>query len=246
MENQNNLEYWNSWKEVPENAMRPFNNGRFKGTDINTMWRLKCLTEKFGPCGIGWYYMPKRMWIEQTANGEQFAFAEIELYIKVDGEWSKPISGNGGNKLTRLNKDGEISTSDEAYKMAVTDAIGVACRNLGIGADVYWENDTTKYSESNQIDTRQRRLDEALFMAGKTISDAEEWLSVRTVGKQKDYKKVNQQIFEELIARLQECGAKLRNEKQAREQNKVNEKFNNSQSIKTHSFGETDDNASKD
>ena len=37
-------------------------------------------------------------------------------------------------------------TSDECYKMALTDAISVACRALGVGADVYWEADRSKYS----------------------------------------------------------------------------------------------------
>lgn len=143
-----NLEIYNTYRNPPENALKAFDNGKFKGTDINTMWRIKSLTEAFGICGIGWYFTPKKLWIENTSNGEQFAFAEIELFIKVDGEWSMPISGNGGNKLTRVTKDGKISTSDEAFKMAITDALGVACRNLGFGADIYWENDQTKYTQS--------------------------------------------------------------------------------------------------
>ena len=145
-----NLELYEKYRAVTKEALKDFDNGKFKGTDINTMWRIKSLTEAFGVCGIGWYFTIKRTWTEETPNGEQFAFAEIELFIKVDGEWSKPISGNGGNKLTRLTKDGAYSTSDEAYKMAVTDALGVACRNLGFGADVYWANDKTKYTEAEQ------------------------------------------------------------------------------------------------
>ena len=148
-----NMAIYEKYKTVPPEALKDFNNGKFKGTDINTMWRIKSLTEAFGMCGIGWYFNIKRTWIESTPNNEQFAFAEIELFVKVDGEWSKPISGNGGNKLTRLTKDGDYSTSDEAFKMAVTDALGVACRNLGFGADIYWANDKTKYTESEQQET---------------------------------------------------------------------------------------------
>lgn len=143
-----NLAIYEKYKTVPKEALKDFNNGKFQGTDINTMWRIKSLTEQFGACGIGWYFNIKRTWTETTPNNEQFAFAEIELFIKVDGEWSKPISGNGGNKLARITKEGDYSTSDEAYKMAVTDALGVACRNLGFGADVYWANDKTKYTAS--------------------------------------------------------------------------------------------------
>ena len=147
---ENNLGIYEKYKTVPTNALKPFDNGRFKGTDINTMWRIKSLTEQFGPCGVGWYFDIVRTWTETTPANEQFAFAEIKLYVKIDGEWSKGISGNGGNKLTRLTKDGVYSSSDEAFKMAVTDALGVACRNLGFGADIYWENDRTKYTTSDE------------------------------------------------------------------------------------------------
>ena len=171
-----NLEIWNKYKEVPSNALKNFDNGKFKGTDINTMWRIKCLTEQFGICGIGWYFTIKRTWIENTPNGEQFAFAEIELFIKVNGEWSMPISGNGGNKLTRVKKDGEFTTSDEAFKMAVTDALGVACRTLGFGADVYWANDKTKYTE-HQKEEKPAFDGKYVFTSGrfkgKTIEQAD-------------------------------------------------------------------------
>ena len=33
--------------------------------------------------------------------------------------------------------------------MALTDAISVACKALGMGADVYWEKDNTKYNQPN-------------------------------------------------------------------------------------------------
>ena len=155
---ESNLELYNKWKSVPQNALKKFDNGKFKGDDINTMWRIKCLTDQFGPCGVGWYFTIKRTWVEETPIKEQFAFAEIELFIKVDGQWSMPISGNGGNKLTRVLKSGEFSTSDEAFKMAVTDAFGVACRSLGIGADVYWENDKTKYTESQRDAEEDKKL----------------------------------------------------------------------------------------
>ena len=39
-----------------------------------------------------------------------------------------------------------IYVSDECFKMATTDAISVACKQLGFGADVYWQGDKTKYN----------------------------------------------------------------------------------------------------
>ena len=140
-----NLEWYEKYRSVPENAQKPITAGRLKNkTDINPMWRIKALTELFGPCGIGWYYETTRKWIEESEK-EAAAFVDIKLYIKVDGEWSKPIEGTGGS-MFRASESRGIYTSDECYKMATTDAISVACKQLGIGADIYWGADSTKYT----------------------------------------------------------------------------------------------------
>lgn len=144
-----NLDIYEECRKVPENAQKPISAGRLKGkTDINPMWRIKKLTELFGPCGIGWYYDVENKWTEE-AGGEIAAFVDINLYIKSGDEWSKPIHGTGGSMLA-ANEKGGLHLSDECYKMATTDAISVACKQLGIGADVYWNADSTKYSAPGQ------------------------------------------------------------------------------------------------
>lgn len=146
-----NLDLYEKVRSVPDSAKKTIKGGRISGmTDINPVWRIKVLTEQFGPCGIGWYYIPTKQWLE-TAGNEIAAFVNIELYIKVDGEWSKPIAGNGGSMFASKEKSG-IYVSDECYKMATTDAISVACKQLGIGADVYWDSDRTKYNKQNNPD----------------------------------------------------------------------------------------------
>ena len=156
-----NLKIYNAVREVPECAKRPIKGGRLKGkTDINPSWRIKVLTEQFGACGIGWYYETIKQWTEQVGD-EICAFVNIHLYIKVDGEWSKPIFGTGGNKLAEMESKG-IFVSDECFKMATTDAISVACKQLGIGADVYWQEDGSKYDkpqgESKEESFEAKRL----------------------------------------------------------------------------------------
>ena len=145
-----NLEIYNKYREVPAEAKKRISGGRMNGkTDINPMWRLKSLTEQFGPCGIGWYYKVINKWIEPYGD-EIAAFVDIELYVKVDGEWSAPIAGTGGSMFVVKEKSG-IHVSDECYKMATTDAISVACKQLGFGADVYWEADKSKYDAEPAI-----------------------------------------------------------------------------------------------
>lgn len=139
-----NLDIYDRVKSVPETAKKTIQAGRTKGfTDINPMWRIKILTEEFGPCGFGWYYTVDKKWVEAVSN-EICVFVDIALFVKVGSEWSKPIHGTGGSKLATSEKNG-VYVSDECYKMATTDAISVACKQLGIGADVYWDKDKTKY-----------------------------------------------------------------------------------------------------
>lgn len=164
-----NLEIWNKYKEVPSNAQKEFDNGSFKGTDINTMWRIKSLTEQFGPCGIGWYYdIIKVENVCFSCSEEIVTNAEIKLYIKVDGEWSKGISGVGGNKtVSYVKSKAYYKVSDEAIKMAVTDALGNACRNLGFGADIYWSNDKTKYAPKEEEEPQEVIGAEFVMPVGK-------------------------------------------------------------------------------
>ena len=148
-----NLELYNKLREVPAIAKKPISAGRLKGmTDINPMYRIKALTEAFGPVGIGWWYTIDKQWVEAGADGTVAAFCNISLYYQVDGKESKPIPGTGGSALVSVEKSGP-HTSDEAYKMALTDAISVAAKALGVGADVYWATDaeSTKYSAGDKL-----------------------------------------------------------------------------------------------
>ena len=145
-----NLQIYNAVRTVPENAQREIGAGRLKGkTDINPMWRLKVLTEQFGPCGIGWKYEITRQWLETGAKDEISAFCNILLYIKFNGQWGEGIPGTGGSSFVANERNGPY-TSDECYKMALTDALSVACKALGIAADVYWQKDATKYTPRPQ------------------------------------------------------------------------------------------------
>lgn len=160
-----NLAMYNKYAQPPADALKAFNNGSFSGTDINPMWRIKVLTEEYGECGFGWYVEPVRSWREQSEKAvlvgqepavvtEISVFYEVALYVNRGNEWSKPIYGVGGNTYAEYSKKrGSVVVSDEAYKMAYTDAIGIACKALGIGADIWWKSNDTKYTKGQNLET---------------------------------------------------------------------------------------------
>lgn len=146
----NNLEIYQRAAEVPAEAQSRIEAGKLIGkTDINPMWRIKTLTELFGPCGIGWYTKILERWVERDDN-ESAAWVRIEMFVKFPGtnEWSAPIEGIGGSK--QCGKGQGKGINDEAFKMAETDAISVACKKLGFGANIYWAKDRTKHSQEEE------------------------------------------------------------------------------------------------
>jgi len=144
-------------KDVPKQAQKAIKAGRLKGmTDISPQWRYHVMTQTFGPIGIGWKFTIDRQWLEDGSYGQSCAFTEISLYVKHEGAWSDAIPGTGGSafiaKETKTNWDTKVKedflyTSDEAYKMSLTDALSVAMKMLGVGAVIYSAgNDYSKYS----------------------------------------------------------------------------------------------------
>ena len=142
-----NLDVYNKLRAVPEEAKKTIGAGRLKGmTDVSPMYRIKVMTEVFGVCGFGWKYTITKQWTELYDN-EIKGFCNIDLYVKMNGEWSDAIPGTGGSSFVTMEKNGAY-VNDEVYKMALTDALSVAMKALGVAADVYYQKDAdygTKY-----------------------------------------------------------------------------------------------------
>lgn len=164
MAEQNNLRLYDAFKAVPDDAKKVIGAGRLKGfTDISPMWRIKKLTEAFGPCGIGWKVLVTGTRIlTNDKNGEIAAFVDIELYFREtpESDWSAPVYGTGGSKFITSEKSG-LYTDDDAFKKAYTDAISVACKALGIAADVYWDKDADKYGYGERTERALELIEEA-------------------------------------------------------------------------------------
>lgn len=161
-----NMKIYESARSVPPEAQKQFNNGRFSGTDINPMWRIKKLTELFGPSGIGWWTEDVKYWLEQGPDNTVAAFCSLSLRFELNGKTSHPVHGIGGNVFVQKNR-----TSDEAYKMAYTDALSIAAKALGVGADIWFANDRSKYEEPQNLEKTQNN---------ETPQDLDEWTDIYT------------------------------------------------------------------
>lgn len=207
-----NLKFYEAGAEVPANAKKTITGGDLNGkTDINPMWRIKKLTEMFGPVGLGWKIAIERLWLEDRLGDEVIANAAITLQVKyngIDGEWSDPIPGVGGNKALKKDKRGEVC-NDEAYKMALTDAISVACKLIGIGANVYWEKDATKYTGRQETSNKpynspaepqETRPDQRAEIARNEAQSGEQ--AARTQADEERPRKTRREVVETRLRRL--------------------------------------------
>lgn len=162
-----NLKIWDKLKTPPAAALKEIQAGRMKGkTDINPQWRIKAMTEVFGPVGIGWKYSIDKLWTEPGSDNQICAFALVSVYVKNDDVWSDAVPGSGGSMLIAKEKNG-LFTSDEAFKMATTDALSVALKAIGVAADVYMgimdgskypASKTQEQSKPNQQDPERANL----------------------------------------------------------------------------------------
>ena len=147
-----NLSIFNKVRKVPDNALKQINAGRLKGmSDVNPLWRILAMTDTFGVCGVGWKYEITKQWTETYGN-EIKGFCNINMFIKVDGEWSDAIPGTGGASFVAMERNGAY-VSDEVYKMALTDALSVAMKSIGVAADIYFSKGAdlgTKYAINEQ------------------------------------------------------------------------------------------------
>lgn len=182
-----NMNIYNSLREVPDEAKKTITAGRLKGfTDINPMWRIKRMTEAFGPCGIGWAYEIKNKEIIEGANGEKIAVVDIDLFVKHDDKWSRAIPATGGASFVAKEKNG-LYTSDECFKMALTDALSVGMKALGMGADVYYQKDRSKYdSTDTESNITAKQAEQIAELINKTNTNSDTFCNHYGINKYSD------------------------------------------------------------
>lgn len=130
------LRHWSVLgKTDPKHTKGFTRSGGFKGTAIKPIWVEMRLTEHFGPCGIGWGMDEPKFQLAE-AGDEILVYCTLRCWYLDNG---KPaiVYGMGGDKVTTKRRDGSLAADDEAFKKAMTDALGNAFKHVGVAADVH-------------------------------------------------------------------------------------------------------------
>lgn len=159
------LAIYNQLKSVPEKYLKKIDAGRLKGmSDIKPQWRIEKLTELFGPCGIGW----KITDVEYnyfTQGTETVVNCRLKFQYKLGEVWSEPIPASGGSKISTQERNG-LYVSDEAEKMAFTDALSVAGKMIGLAGDIYighggkYDKGDTNVPSNNKVAPERQNIND--------------------------------------------------------------------------------------
>lgn len=125
----------------------------FKPTAIDAQWRVEAITSVLGPAGINWGFRILGHWKDRFDLGTtpvECVYVHLQLWISEDATYCSGIDSGGietigGTKVVYSTyhdrQTGQTVTvpqnPDEAYKAAVTDALGKCLSMLGIAAAVY-------------------------------------------------------------------------------------------------------------
>lgn len=187
-----NLKIWDAVSKPPKEALKAIKGGRLSGmTDIKPQWRYKAMTEQFGPCGIGWKYTVTKEWIEEGSENQRLCFVNVDLFYRDGDVWSEAVPGTGGSMLVTKETKG-LHTSDEGFKMALTDALSVAMSRIGVAAEIYMGNwDGSKYKEPMKPEKKEETI---------TTDIIKQYLDTcKTVKSVEDYYKENRKFIEGLF-----------------------------------------------
>lgn len=131
--------------------------GGFKGTAIKPMWSYRRMTEEFGPCGLGWGVGEPVFQVVPAVEGEMLVYCTASIWY---GEAKSTVYGVGGDKVVGKNKYG-LSSDDEAFKKAFTDAVTNALKLIGVGADVHMG----MFDDSKYVNTMREEFADAPAVA---------------------------------------------------------------------------------
>lgn len=143
-----NLRFWNELSRTDPRYTKPFKRVGYSGTQIDPTWRIRRMTETFGPVGIGWGWKQLEWTVQE---GMIFICCSVWYRDPDSGEIGETGPQWGGSEIVRTRRDGSQDRSDECFKMSITDAVGKCLVSIGVAADVHLgDYDSSKYREESE------------------------------------------------------------------------------------------------
>lgn len=141
-----NLKIWDQFADIDPKFTKPITGKDYSGTSANPQYMIKCLTELFGPIGIGFG------WDVVAESIERFGDTAIH-WCRIDfwhTDRANTFQAYGQTKMAYMTRGGNayLKVDEDAPKKSLTDAVTKAASQVGIASNIFlgrW--DDSKYVE---------------------------------------------------------------------------------------------------
>ena len=153
------LTLWNEFADIDPKFTKAITGKAYKGTSPNPQYVIRCLTELFGPVGMGFGW---RVLAEEFVplGTETLHWCRIEFWHT---DRANTFEAYGQTKAAYQTSGGKFIVDEDAPKKSLTDAIIKAASQIGIAANIFlgrW--DDQKYvQEVNAEYRKEERADKA-------------------------------------------------------------------------------------
>lgn len=170
-----NLALWEKHEDIDPKFTKAITGRDYGGTSPNPQYVIKCLTDLFGPVGLGFGW-------RVVAEGFQ-PFGDTSLHWCRIEFWhtdrANTFEAYGQTKAAYVTSKGTMRVDEDAPKKSLTDAIVKAASQIGVAANIFlgrW--DDQKYvAEVNAEFRKEERAKpadpEALAIACESLANAD-------------------------------------------------------------------------
>jgi len=127
-----NMRHWKRFEDIDPAFTKPITGKAYKGTSPNPQYVIRCLTEIFGPVGVGfgWAVIAE----DFTPMGDEVLhWCRIQFWHT---DRANIFDSYGQTKALMKTKNG-MMLDEDAPKKSLTDAIVKAASHVGIAANIF-------------------------------------------------------------------------------------------------------------
>ena len=150
-----NLEIWEKFEDIDPKFTKPITGKDYKGTSPNAHYIIRCLTELFGPVGLGFGWRVLADGIERFGE-TSIHWCRIEFWHT---DRANTFESYGQTKMAYMTRGQNqyLKIDEDAPKKSLTDAITKAAAQVGIAANIFlgrW--DDNRYVAGVDADYREK------------------------------------------------------------------------------------------
>lgn len=128
-----NLDLWTRYEDIDPKFTKAITGKQYKGTSPNPQYVIRCLTDMFGPVGVGfgWRVVQEAF---QPLGDETLHWCRIEFWHT---DRTNTYEAYGQTKAAYPKRDGGFMVDEDAPKKSLTDAIIKAASHVGVAAGIF-------------------------------------------------------------------------------------------------------------